>query len=406
MKRVNRIAESLHKEIESGRIAHGAFLPTEKELQEQFEVSRSTIRRALDELIATGSAVRRANRGVQACKASVAPRSSIIGFVDHADTLHKSLFFFLGQYLSEKGFHLVHLDSTKFGTLAALEVAVESGFAAAVFWGKEVSMDPARFSEIQARMPVVAVDHCPNGIVADVVSGDHLGGARQAVDHLLTLGRREIALSGFLTLLEDAQKRMIGYAAAHTDRGLPVKANNFVFSSTIFDVYDNPRLLVQRLSEKDRPDAVFVLHDLSVPAIASAILGLGLRVPEDVAIVGFGNDLPFTLGNVGLSTIAMDWQGISQALMNRIFFRLDHPDAGIERIVLPTQLVIRGSCGAPEKAWQNDEYQVSSATITRRMPPDVWRSEFGTGVRPPIPNSLNLRVSLRGRKSFINGSNA
>jgi len=133
---------------------------------------------------------------------------------------------------------------------------------------------------------------------------------------------------------------------------------------------------------------------------------LGLRIPEDVAVVGFGNDLPFTLGNVGLTTVAMDWKGIAHALMMRLCYRLDHPKTSVEEIVLPSHLVIRGSCGAPEDKWQNDEYQVSSATITRRMPPNVWRSEFGSGAQPPMPNSLSLRGSTSPTEPFIGNANA
>jgi DNA-binding LacI/PurR family transcriptional regulator len=330
----------------------------------------------------------------------------MVAFVDHADTIHKSLFFLLGQYLSEKGLHLVHVDSTNRGTLAALESAIDAGFGAAVFWGKEMFLDPDRFRAIQSKMPVIAVDHCPNGIVTDVVGGDHFDGAVQAVSHLIGLGRKQIALSGFLTMLEDSQKRMLGYAAAHVRNHKAVRAKNVLFSSSIGEEeYDDPCLLVKRLSDDDRPDAIFVLHDLSVPAIASAVFNSGLSIPEDVAIVGFGNDLPFTLGNVGLSTIAMDWKGIAQALMMRVCQRLDRPNAPVERIVLPSRLIIRGSCGAPEDQWQNDEYQVSSATITRRMPPNVWRSEFGSGARPPIPKSLNLRESESRPTSFSDRSN-
>jgi len=406
MKRVNRITEILKQEIQSGHFADGSYLPTEKQLQDRFAVSRSSIRRALDELVAVGWAIKDPNRGVKACQGPPGPRLSIIAFIDHADCVHKSLFFFLSQYLNEQGLHLVHLDSTSCGTMAALEKAADSGFAAAVFWNKDVFLDATRIKVVQSKMPVVAVDHCPNGVKVDVVRGDHFGGAQQAVSHLIALGRKQVALTGFLTLLEDFELRLLGYSTAHLTAELPLMAHNILFSSTVNEAFDEPRLLIQRLRELDRPDAIFVLHDLSVPAIATAVFDLGLRIPEDVAVVGFGNDLPFTLGNVGLTTVAMDWKGIAHALMMRLCYRLDHPKTSVEEIVLPSHLVIRGSCGAPEDKWQNDEYQVSSATITRRMPPNVWRSEFGSGAQPPMPNSLSLRGSTSPTEPFIGNANA
>lgn len=391
MRRVDEIAEAIRRDIRSGRTPVNSVLPTENELQAQFLASRSTIRRALDELIATGWAFRLPNRGVQAQFGPQGPVSSMVAFVDHADTIHKTLFFGLGQILADSGLHVVHVDSTRRGTVGALEHAAASGFAAAICWGKEMLPDRSRFEAVASRMPVIAVDHCPNGISVDVVRGDHFGGAREAVGHLLDLGRRQIALSGFLTMLDDARERMLGYAAAHTDHDRAIQAHNIVFSSCVTGPeLDDPRLLSERLRQKDRPDAVFVLHDISVPAIACAVLDAGLSIPEDVAIVGFGNDLPFTLGSCGLTTVGIDWQGVARALKDRLLQRLKNPGLRTEEIVVPARLIIRGSCGAPQEHWSDQEYQVSSATLTRRMPNEVWRSEFTQGVKPPVPSSLSL----------------
>ncbi len=297
------------------------------------------------------------------------PKSSLIAFVDFAETVHKSLFFRLTQLLEAKGFHLVHVDSFQRGTLGALEHAADSGFAAAVFWGKDVFLDPARFEAVQAKMPCVAVDHVPNGIDADVVMGDHFGGALQVVSHLIELGREQIAISGFLTLVEDSQLRLRGYSQAHMNHRKQVLAHNIVFSAPVINPHEEPRLLSYRLKEEDRPDAIFVLHDVSVPAIASTVLGIGLGVPDDVAIVGFGNDVPFTLGEVGLTTVGLDWLKIAEALADRVVYRIGYPSATIERTVIPAHLIIRGSCGAPKTMWSDEQYQVSSATVTTRMSP-------------------------------------
>jgi len=73
MRRVNRIANTLKEDILNARIAVSSLLPTEKQLQTQFDVSRSTVRRALEELIAEGWAERHPNRGVQAKLGPVVP---------------------------------------------------------------------------------------------------------------------------------------------------------------------------------------------------------------------------------------------------------------------------------------------------------------------------------------------
>ncbi len=264
--------EALQAEIKTGCIALGAYLPSEKMLEVRLGVSRSTVRRALDQLVASGWAVRDPHRGVRAGQGPPKPRQSIIALVDYNDAVHKSLFFYLSQYLATSGLHLVHVDSTRIGTLAALEKAIAQGFAAAVFWGKEFCLDEARLNAIRRKMPVVAVDHSPNGVKVDVVRGDHTGGAEQAALHLLNHGRTQVAISGFLTLPEDCQMRLLGYALAHFKAGKPFRAHNIVYSSTVSEpAFDVPRLLKQRLSEPDRPDALFVMHDISVPPMPRSL---------------------------------------------------------------------------------------------------------------------------------------
>ncbi|HWD39530.1 MAG TPA: substrate-binding domain-containing protein, partial [Fimbriimonas sp.] len=268
-----------------------------------------------------------------------------------------------------KGLEMVHVDSQELGTMGALRRAADEGFGGAVVWPKTSSADYGELSELHARIAIVSVDHSIGGEHSDLVMSDHLLGAKQAVSHLVGLGRRRIAISGFFTSLEDAQLRFAGYTAALNEHSVPVEAHNFVFSSPQPHPYENPRLLSLRLKEEDRPDAVFVLHDMSAPSIVEAILECGLTVPNDVAVVGFGNDLPFNVDGVGLTTVGMNWDRVAEAIVSRLVHRLEHPGSAFRRVVVPTRLIVRGSCGAPQSLWSSEGYEASSATITRRMLP-------------------------------------
>ena len=267
---------------------------------------------------------------------------------------------------------------------------MDSGFAAAVFWGKEIFVDRQRLDALKAKLAVVAVDHRPEGAEVDVVMGDHFGGAQLAVEHLIRMGRREIAVSGFLTMVEDTQKRLLGYMSAIYAGGLAAQAHNLVFSAPAIAYEEEPRLLRHRLTESDRPDAVFVFHDMSAPVVASAIMDEGLSIPDDVAVVGFGNDLPFTLGEVGLTTVGLDWRQIAVAVADRVESRISDPNGPVSETILPAHLVVRGSCGAPRGTWSDEEYQVSSATVTRRMAATRWSESSEGGLRPPLPKSFEL----------------
>jgi LacI family transcriptional regulator len=367
--RFQDLAEQIKRRIQSGEIGIGGLLPSERELQSAYSVSRTTVRRAISVLADSGWVSTRLGRGVVAEIGRTSRRTGEVAFVDHRDTVHTSLFFSLHRKLRAEGLTLVHIDSQKSGTLAALEEAASQGFAAAFVWPKAFVLDGNPLPASSHGMPIISVDHSLMGEGTELVMSDHRDGARQAVSHLIGLGRRRIAVSGYFSQTEDAQKRFMGYVDAHYAQGMTPRACDYVFSSPEPDPYEDTRLLRFRLEQADRPDAVFVLHDMSVPSIVETILAVGLRIPEDVAVVGFGNDLPLSIEGFGLTTVAMQWSKVTDQLVERLLLRLNMPSAPQCQTLVPTRLVIRGSCGAPKETWMGDPYEPSSVTVTSRMAP-------------------------------------
>ncbi len=370
-RRFERVAAEIRTAIREGGLMADALLPSERQLQETYGVSRTTVRRALAELVATGWAENSPNRGMVSRLGRTPSRSTRIAYIDHRDDVHRSLFFKLHTRAAEAGFDLVHVDSREVGTMGGLRRAAHEGFAGAFVWPKVALVDPDDLARIQSLLPVISVDHSIGGQPCDMVMSDHAQGARLVVDHLLGLGRRRIAISGNFTTAEDAQLRFNGYMNRLYEHNVVPSASDFVFSSPQSLPYEDPRLLAYRLAEPDRPDAVFVLHDMSVPAIVESILAAGLSVPGDVAVVGFGNDLPFNVEDAGLTSVAMNWDGVADALIGRLRERLANPNAPFRRVLVPTALVVRGSCGAPRKEWSDLPHEVSSVTVTRRMAPHI-----------------------------------
>lgn len=355
------IAAHLRQSIREGVFVPGSLLPTERELQEQFKVSRGTIRRSLAILIESGWAESSPNRGVRAKMGPVAIKNAIVAYIDHLGSVRKSLFFALGRLLQENGFHLVHVDSAIKGTEGALEYAAEEGFAAAVVWSKTGFPDADRVMAVQRKMPVIAVDHGLRNVPADLVVCDNHEGARMAVTHLAKQGRKRIAISGMFDSLDVNHERFSGYIQALFDNGLTPNTDEFLFTMTSGMAQHNTRMLDLRLKDQDRPDAIFVLQDMSVPTVLRAILNAGLHVPDDIAIVGFDNDVPIQLGNKGLTTVAPNVSAVAEGCMEMIKNRLSNPIAPFQRLSLPVELIVRGSCGAPPSEWDNKPYYTSDS---------------------------------------------
>lgn len=389
--RFEEIADALSAEIRLGRTVDGELLPTERELQERFSASRTTIRRALSKLVSDEWAEAIPSRGVVAKTRRATPKSSRIAYIDHYDSVHKSLFFRLHTILSQNGYELVHVDSLPEGTICALEQACQEGFAAALVWPKVGFVEEELVKRLQTSMPVIAVDHELGDDMTDLVMSDHQQGACDAVSHLLKLGRNRVAISGYFTHHHDSLLRFKGFVQAHHCRDRRAHSSDFVFSSPDWGEYEDPRLLRVRLRESDRPDAIFVTYDMSVPAIVEEVMAAGLRIPEDVAIVGFGNDLPFAVEQAGLTTVGMNWDLFAQTLFSTLAERLAKPELPFRRKLVPTRLIVRGSCGSPVSDWQSDPYEVSSVIVSTRLRPGSDRPGIGvstgtlrTGGRPLI----------------------
>jgi len=117
------VAETLQEQIRSGAIILGSLLPTERELVDNFGVSRTTVRRALQQLVNSGWAESIPNRGVSARMGQSATRRQVIGYVDDAGVVVPELFFSLNARLQSQGLVLTHVDSCKLGTEGALSIA-------------------------------------------------------------------------------------------------------------------------------------------------------------------------------------------------------------------------------------------------------------------------------------------
>ena len=119
------------------------------------------------------------------------------------------------------------------------------------------------------------------------MDADNIGGAREAVTHLLRLGRTRVAtITGPQNMIAGAD-RLAGYLAALRDRG--VVSDPGLIAEGDFTEAGGYRAMQQFLAR--RPDAVFAASDIMAIGALRALREAGLRVPEDVAVVGF-DDLP------------------------------------------------------------------------------------------------------------------
>jgi LacI family transcriptional regulator len=197
---------------------------------------------------------------------------------------------------------------------------------------------------VERRVPFVMVES--PAVLADQISYitvDNVAAAMDAVGHLIDLGRRRIGtITGSLSNT-DALDRVEGYKQALRAANLKVDKNLIVeghFSSR------SGYLGMKALLQQD-VDAVFAASDTTAYGAMQALVEAGVRVPEEVAVVGF-DDLPRAQEVIPpLTTVRQPIQQKGYQATNMLLDLIEGVIAGPKHVLLPTQLVIRQSTGMP-----------------------------------------------------------
>lgn len=199
---------------------------------------------------------------------------------------------------------------------------------------------------------LVAVDPVTN-VDTDVVTVDRRDGVLRATEHLIGLGHRRIAfLSGRLSFYSTSEK-LAGYKMAMKAQGLSV-SDELMFVADDFREGDPGYAVGYHLADRivnaqDRPTAVVAASDELAMGAIKRIREARLKVPNDLAVVGYNNIEGAAFCEVPLTTVAQPatemGEVASTMLLNKIKSR-KRSDATPRRVVLKPELVIRRSCGA------------------------------------------------------------
>jgi LacI family transcriptional regulator len=134
--------------------------------------------------------------------------------------------------------------------------------------------------------------------------------------------------------------RYQGYLDALRERGMPLIPELVAEG----EFSDTTGYLAMKRLLPNCPDAVFVASDAMAFAAMRAIQEAGLRIPEDIAVVGF-DDIPAAANSKpALTTVRQPIQRTGSVAAEMLIDMIEHPDPQPRRIVLPTELVIRSSC--------------------------------------------------------------
>ncbi|MCS6569361.1 LacI family transcriptional regulator [Curtobacterium flaccumfaciens pv. flaccumfaciens] len=191
-------------------------------------------------------------------------------------------------------------------------------------------------------VPVIATNRHPGDWMPAVV-GDDVEGGRMATEHLLALGHRRIGVIAGPRHASTAVERVTGFRLAHERRDLAVDDALVVHSD--FEVEGGVVGAHTLLSLSDPPTAIFAVNDTAAIGVMGAARQRGLRVPDDLSIVGYNDisvvaQLPTPMTTVHSPTALMGTVAVERLLAAI-------GDGALQGATLPVSLVVRSSTGRP-----------------------------------------------------------
>jgi LacI family transcriptional regulator len=293
-----------------------------------------------------------------AARTLVTQRSQVIGVIlqtgeGHPDLLHpffQEVLVGLKQRLGAGGYDLLLFATQNpgngFSEHSYLRRARHHRVDGMVVMGVDPH-DPEIQKLARSNIPCVAVDLDLVGRRTGHVISDNLEGARLAVRHLHERGHERIAIVTGMLSTRPGVDRLLGYRAELEALGLAYR-DDYVQEGDFY--FDSGHAGMHALLALDEPPTgVFVAGDLMAAGAVRASQENGLRVPEDVALVGFDDIQLAAVMQPPLTTIRQDKIGLGAAAGDALLRMLEHADTAPPVTTLPVELVVRQSSGSRRK---------------------------------------------------------
>lgn len=197
---------------------------------------------------------------------------------------------------------------------------------------------------VQSGLPIVCVDRGLADVDVDVVLVDNFRGAYEAVELLIKAGHRRIAYISGLLQIPTSRQRLEGYKKALSDYNIELDDNLIKFGDSKHE--SGRSLTAELLDLPNPPTALFTGNNLITLGALETIHRRGLKIPHDIAIVGF-DDMYWAISlNPPLTAVHQPAYEIGRRAAEMLFQRIAEPTRPFAQVILRTKLMVRQSCGS------------------------------------------------------------
>jgi DNA-binding LacI/PurR family transcriptional regulator len=360
-------AQILHfyrERILSGELPAGTQIPPEMEIAQQYQMSRGTVRQALNILVTEGLLERVQGRGTfvrplshpslpvhdKKFETSEGKNIGLILSGSNDDELSMDILVGVEQEAKSRGYHLnfafAEDDARQLASAIARMRTYTRGLI--IFPLNDSVHDEAIAQLQQDQTPFVLIDRYLPSIESDYVGVDNVGGGYRATEHLITLGHIRIGFAysncgSFLTT--SVHDRWDGYRNALKAYDLPYD-DTLLLRDAPAPTTESPNTFDTYILQSERPSAIFAVNDFVALGLLLAAQRHQISIPEELAIIGFDDVSYAEHISPPLTTIAQPRKDIGRQAGNLLINRIEGQVVGPPRhLTLPTQLIVRESCG-------------------------------------------------------------
>jgi len=351
-----QIANDIAEKIKTGRLKEGDQLESYQQLAKKYDVSLITVKKAISLLQNKGIVFSRVGKGTYVAKLSKSvdfSKHRTIGLV--LRDLESPFFSLIMQSIEhsavEQGYNVLlsstanRQDKEEYQINHFLEIGVSGLIIASM---SHIFVATPMIKKLHnEKFPYVMVSYIEDNDI-HFVGTDHVAGGYIAVKHLISLGYQKI---GYINGEEGnliGERRKEGMLKALFEAGM-VYNEKYEFRlgqrGEWYDYDSGYRIGQQFVQLSDKPEAMFVYNDLAALGFEKALLDHGMKVGEDVAIVGFDDIKRGVVAPVPLTTIHQPTKEIGEKAFDILLKQIN----GLpfkSRVTLKPSLVIRESCGA------------------------------------------------------------
>ncbi|MCK9190876.1 MAG: LacI family DNA-binding transcriptional regulator [Sphaerochaetaceae bacterium] len=188
------------------------------------------------------------------------------------------------------------------------------------------------------KIPYVLLDFHQDLFDDDSVTSDGCGGSYAITNYLLKKGYREIGYLGTLSATSSIMDRYLGYVKALLMKGISIDNN-----LTIPDRDEEGTIALSFDLPKKLPEAFVCNCDETAYKLINQLRNMGIKVPQDIAIVGFDDSHWATNCIPQLTTVRVDMERMAKLSLTHLLKQIEDPNVASERVVVATELIVRDS---------------------------------------------------------------